>query len=118
MEIYNPDGLFLFPKLGRNTYFFFTSAVFAALITKGSSVIFLSVFLAAFVVVKLSMFPMRFENFDFKENQLQYYFLIISMFLLCCIEALAIPLIFIVYLAFSFFYNRMDKKLNQFCLNS
>ncbi len=114
MGIYDPYNFFLFPQLGRNTYFFFASAVFAGLITKGSSVIFLSVFLAAFVVVKLPMFPMRFKNFNFNKNQLQYYFIIISMLLFCCIEALAIPLIFIVYLAFSFFYNKMNKEIAKY----
>lgn len=113
IEIYNPLTLLLFPELEKSTYFFVVAIFFPKILTSGGSVIFHSVFLSMFVYFRLPLFSLKFENFNFIENQLKYYFLLISIALFAVFETIAIPLIFIVYLAFSFFNYRLSKILQH-----
>jgi CDP-diacylglycerol---serine O-phosphatidyltransferase len=113
IDVYDSFNLLLFPALGKSTYFLVGAVFFSNILTKGSSVFFLCFFLSMFVVLRLPLFSMKFENFSFKENNLKYFFLIITVALFAFMETIAIPLIFLVYLAFSFFSYRLNRKLQR-----
>ena len=61
--------------------------------------------------VDIKMFALKFKNLSFKENTIQYLFLLISIILLITLQFVAIPLIIILYVILSLFSNYFIKKV-------
>ncbi len=71
--------------LFTNTYFLLTVAVFGALL----------------LVSSFPMFSLKFKTFGWKENIIKYIFLILSALLLLVFQAMAVPIIILLYLFLS-----------------
>jgi CDP-diacylglycerol---serine O-phosphatidyltransferase len=110
---FNPNGLILFPALSKNIYFFLGVVMFESIVVRPLFLIPLVFVLSALLVSEWPMFSMKFKSFSFEENKLKYYFLIFSLLLFMTLQILAVPLIFLLYLTFSFFNNLLQKKLSK-----
>jgi CDP-diacylglycerol--serine O-phosphatidyltransferase len=110
---FDPNDLVLFPKLSRNIYFFMGALLLGTVVVKPVVLVPLTVILATLLVVELPMFSLKFKNFGFEDNKLKYYFLIVSAILFACLQILSVPIIFLLYLTFSFFNNILDKRLSR-----
>jgi CDP-diacylglycerol---serine O-phosphatidyltransferase len=108
---FNPNGLILFPSISNNIYFFLGVILFGEFVIKPVFLIPLVFILSALLVSELPMFSMKFKSYSFDDNKLKYYFLIFSFLLFISLQILAVPIIFILYLTFSFFNHLLDKKL-------
>ena len=89
--------LFSIIKLEFITGFFANTRVLAVL----------SVFFSYLLISDFRIFSMKFKSFDWKENQVRYLFLIFSLLLLVLFSLTAIPLIIILYLLLSLFFQRL-----------
>ena len=110
---FNPNGLVVFPALSRNIYFFLGVVIFESIIVKPIFLVPLVIILSGLLVSELPMFSMKFKSFSYEENKLKYFFLICSVLLFMTIQILSVPLIFVLYLTFSFFNNLLEKKLEK-----
>ncbi len=113
IENFDPHDLLLFPALDRNTYFFFGAMMLGAYIVKPAVIIGLSILLSILLVAEIPMFSLKFKSSSFEDNKLEYSFLIVSVVLFAIIQVLAIPLIFILYITFSFFNNMLIKSIKK-----
>jgi CDP-diacylglycerol---serine O-phosphatidyltransferase len=110
---FNPNGLVVFPALSKNIYFFLGVVLFESIVVKPAFLVPLVIILSVLLVTELPMFSMKFKSYSFEENKLKYFFLICSLLLFISIQILAVPLIFILYLTFSFFNNLLEKRLER-----
>lgn len=110
---FNPNNLILVPSLSDNIYFFLGVIFFGAFITKPIVLVPLSIILSILLVVELPMFSLKFKSFNFEENKLKYYFLIVSFLLFIFLQVLSIPIIFVLYITFSIFNNLLNKRLSK-----
>ncbi len=108
---FNPNSLIIFPSISNNIYFFLGVVFFEAFIVKPIFLVPLVLILSALLVSEFPMFSMKFKSYSFEDNKLKYYFIICSVVLFMLIQIMAVPLIFILYLSFSFFNNLLDKRL-------
>ena len=76
-----------------------------------------TVFLSVFIVVSsyllvsnIPMFSLKFSNLRFKENQLRYVFLGVSLALIIVFQAIALTFIIILYILLSVFNSIVSKK--------
>ncbi|MBK9291401.1 MAG: CDP-diacylglycerol--serine O-phosphatidyltransferase [Bacteroidetes bacterium] len=74
------------------TYMIFTNAYF---------LIGVSVILSLLMVSNLPLFGLKFKHFGLKGNEIKYFFLAVSVFLLVFLQFLAIPFIIAIYLMLS-----------------
>lgn len=72
-------------------------------------IISLSVIMSLLLVSEIPLFALKFKTFSWKDNQIIYIFLLISLILLLLIKVAAIPLIVILYVILSVI-NSMLKK--------
>ena len=108
---FNPNGLILFPAISKNIYFFLGLLFLEAFVVKPAFLIPMTLLLSFLMTSEMPMFSIKFKSYNFEENKLKYYFLICSFVLFIVLQILAVPLIFILYLTFSFFNNLLDKRL-------
>lgn len=73
-------------------------------------VISLSIIMSLLLVSEIPLFALKFKTFNWKENQIIYIFLLISLILLLLIKVAAIPLIVILYVILSVINNSIPKK--------
>ncbi len=73
-------------------------------------VISLSVIMSLLLVSEIPLFALKFKTFNWKENQIIYIFLLISLILLLLIKVAALPLIVILYVILSVINNSIPKK--------
>ena len=69
----------------------------------------LSLIFSILMVVELPLFALKFKHFKFKENEIRYIFLTISILLLATLFFWAIPLIIILYVILSLINTRIAK---------
>jgi CDP-diacylglycerol---serine O-phosphatidyltransferase len=62
------------------------------------------------LISELPMFSFKFKDFSYKNNQIRYVFLLVSLLLILTIKVWSIPIIIILYLIFSVYNNRMIKS--------
>jgi len=108
---FQPENLILFPSLNDSIYFSFGVVIFESFLVKPFFLIPLIILLSFLLVSELPMFSIKFKSYSFEENKLKYVFLICSFLLFISLQILSVPLIFILYLAFSFFNYLLDKRL-------
>ena len=65
--------------------------------------------LAILMNVNLPLFSLKFKNFNFRENKIQFLFLALSIILLMTLKFLAVPLIILVYVLLSVVSNLLKK---------
>ncbi len=110
---FNTSDLLLFPALDKNTYFFFGAMMLGAYIVKPIVIVCLSILLSVLLVAEIPMFSLKFKSYNFEDNKLKYFFLIVSTILFAVVQVLAIPIIFILYITFSIFNNILDKNIKK-----
>jgi CDP-diacylglycerol---serine O-phosphatidyltransferase len=108
---FNPNSLVLFPALSKNIYFFLGLLFFEAFIVRPVFLIPLVILLSILLVSRFPMFSMKFKSASFEENKLKFIFLICSIMLFATLQIVSVPLIFILYLAFSFFNFMLERRL-------
>jgi CDP-diacylglycerol---serine O-phosphatidyltransferase len=108
---FNPNSLILFPALSKNIYFFLGILFFEAFIVRPVFLIPLVIILSALLVSEFPMFSMKFKSAGFEENKLKYIFVICSVMLFATLQIVSVPVIFILYLAFSFFNYTLERRL-------
>ena len=69
-----------------------------------------SVIFSLLLVAPIELFALKFKSFSWKDNQLRFTFLIISVLCIVIFKILAIPLIIITYIALSLINNIVSKK--------
>lgn len=69
-----------------------------------------SIVLSALMVSDIPLMAMKFKSFGWKDNQVRYAFLIISLVLLIILQPIAIPIILSLYLLISIFKNLFSKR--------
>ncbi|MGD1840725.1 MAG: CDP-diacylglycerol--serine O-phosphatidyltransferase [Thermonemataceae bacterium] len=68
------------------------------------------IFLMSFLLVaELPLFSLKFKNFTWKDNQIKYIFLILSLLLVLLLKYLALPLMIVLYIAISVIHNIIKK---------
>ncbi len=110
---FDTHDLLLFPALDRNTYFFFGAMILGAYIVKPAVIVSLSIVLSVLLVAEIPMFSLKFKTYNFEDNKLKYFFLIVSVIFFAIVQVLAIPVIFILYITFSIFNNILDKSIKK-----
>ena len=60
---------------------------------------------------EIPLFSLKFKNYSIKDNLLKYVYLVISLILILTLEVIAIPLVVILYVAFSIINNIRKTKL-------
>ncbi|WP_037575050.1 CDP-diacylglycerol--serine O-phosphatidyltransferase [Sporocytophaga myxococcoides] len=73
-------------------------------------IISLSIIMSLLLISEIPLFALKFKTFKWKDNQIIYIFLLISLILLLLIKVAAIPLIVILYVILSVINNLMLKK--------
>ncbi|MBO9702338.1 MAG: CDP-diacylglycerol--serine O-phosphatidyltransferase [Sporocytophaga sp.] len=73
-------------------------------------VISVSVIMSLLLISEIPLFALKFKTFNWKDNQIIYIFLLISLILLLLIKVAAIPLIVILYVILSVINNSILKK--------
>jgi CDP-diacylglycerol---serine O-phosphatidyltransferase len=66
----------------------------------------LTVFFSYLLVSDLRLFSMKFKTMDWEKNQVRYIFLLISLLLLILFSISAIPLIIVLYIVLSLFFQK------------
>jgi len=89
--------LFSLIKLEFMTDFFSNTRMLAAL----------SVFFSYLMISEFRIFSMKFKTLEWKGNQVRYLFLILSLALMMVFSLSAIPLVIVLYLVLSLFFQRM-----------
>jgi CDP-diacylglycerol--serine O-phosphatidyltransferase len=56
----------------------------------------------------VSLFGLKFKTWNFKDNAVRYLFLIASAFLLVMLKFIAIPVIIVLYILVSLFWNPLQ----------
>lgn len=75
-----------------------------------SGFLFVLVFILSFLLVSpLRLFSLKFKNFSWKENDIRYIFLTISLLSLLLLTYAAIPLLIFIYIILSLFHNTAKK---------
>ncbi|MEO9530940.1 MAG: CDP-alcohol phosphatidyltransferase family protein [Crocinitomicaceae bacterium] len=69
-----------------------------------------SVILSILMVVELPLFALKFKHFKFKENEIRYIFLTISIILLATLFVWALPIIILLYIILSVINNLTKKQ--------
>jgi CDP-diacylglycerol---serine O-phosphatidyltransferase len=110
---FNPNNLVLFPSISKNIYFFLGLLFLEGFVVRPVFLIPLIFILSALLVSELPMFSMKFKSYSFEDNKLKYSFICISFLLFITFQVLSIPIIFILYLTFSFFNHLLDKRLTN-----
>ena len=72
----------------------------------------LTIAIASFYILnaEIPLFSLKVKKFTFKENQLTFFFLIVSFLLLVLLRFLAIPLVILFYIFLSIANNKLSKK--------
>lgn len=63
------------------------------------------------LVSELRLFSMKLSSLSWEANKYKYSFLIVSLLLILGLKILAIPVIFVLYIVFSFFHFRQTKVI-------
>lgn len=58
----------------------------------------------------IPLFSLKFKDYSFKNNQIKYFFLILTILMLILLEFVAIPLVIVLYVLLSFVENGKKKK--------
>lgn len=75
-----------------------------------SGFLFVLIFILSFLLVSpLRLFSLKFKNYNWKENDIRYVFLVISLFSLFLLTYAAIPLLILIYIILSLFHNTSKK---------
>jgi CDP-diacylglycerol---serine O-phosphatidyltransferase len=69
-----------------------------------------TIIMSVLMVVNLPLFSLKFKTFKWKENQLRYIFLTISLILLATLFWWALPIIIVLYIILSLFNNLFKKS--------
>jgi CDP-diacylglycerol---serine O-phosphatidyltransferase len=64
--------------------------------------VFYCVIMSYLLVAELPLFALKFKNFTWKDNQIKYIFLILSVILLILLKFVAVPIIIFLYVGLSF----------------
>jgi CDP-diacylglycerol--serine O-phosphatidyltransferase len=92
--IYQLNEIELLTELFSNTIFLFL----------------VTLFLAYLMNSKVNLFALKFKNFSFVENKLQYIFLLIVLILLILLQRNAVPFIIFIYIVLSILFFRVNEK--------
>lgn len=68
---------------------------------------------SAMMLAPVKMFSLKFQHLHWQNNQIRYVFVVISVFLLVSLQALALPLIMVWYILLSIVYHIFDKKFRR-----
>lgn len=92
-------------------YFIFNQSnlVSSFLISHTWIIAFIIVGFSLLLVTEIPMFSMKVKNLNWKNNEIRYIFLIISVFLLLTLKAFAVPLIIVLYILISLINNLITK---------
>lgn len=70
----------------------------------------LIVLMSFLLVAELPLFALKFQDFSWKNNQIKYIFLILSIIALLMLQFWAIPLLILLYIIFSVFIQLSENK--------
>ena len=70
----------------------------------------LTIIMSYLLVAELPLFALKFKNFKWADNKIQYVFLISSLLLLIVFHFIAIPIIIFLYIVLSIINNRINKN--------
>lgn len=97
-----------------NTFFLFSlpflGESFPDIIYSPYVLIFITVVTSLLLVSEMKLFSMKLNSLAWADNRFKYIFLIISVLLLVILHVSAIPIIFILYILFSYFHFAQIKK--------
>ncbi|MFI5218187.1 MAG: CDP-alcohol phosphatidyltransferase family protein [Bacteroidia bacterium] len=82
----------------------------APILTNPFFIIAITIVLSALMISEIPLFALKFSNWRWKENKIQYIFIIISVMLLIRFIFAAIPLIVFLYIILSIINNSMLKR--------
>ncbi|AFJ90561.1 phosphatidylcholine/phosphatidylserine synthase [Blattabacterium sp. (Blaberus giganteus)] len=78
------------------------------------TMLFMIFFSCYFLISKITMFSLNFENFSWKKNKMRYFFLLISTFLLLTLHVIALPCIIVFYIITSIYFHKKLKQKNSY----
>jgi CDP-diacylglycerol--serine O-phosphatidyltransferase len=70
----------------------------------------IALFSAYIMNAEIPLFSLKIKKFDFKENSIQIFYLVVSLLLLIFLHYSAIPLVILLYILLSFITNKSGKK--------
>lgn len=73
----------------------------------------LAVAFSGLMLAPVKMFSLKFKHLRWQNNQIRYVFVLISLFLLVSLQAVALPLIIVWYILLSIVYHIFDKKIRR-----
>ncbi len=87
-----------------NNSFGLTQFIFTGKVLYGTVAV-----LSALMIAEIPMFGFKFKTYQWKENEVKYLFIILSMVLLTTLKFAAVPLIIILYVIISFIQKLITK---------
>jgi CDP-diacylglycerol---serine O-phosphatidyltransferase len=75
--------------------------------------IIISIVLSFLLISELPLFALKFKHFKWKENEIRFVFLGLSLLMLMTLQFVGIPLIIIIYILISVISNLTKKKLSS-----
>ena len=72
----------------------------------------LSVILSFALIAEIPLFSLKFKHFKWRENEIRFVFLALSLLLLGAFQFLGVMLIIILYVVMSLINNRLQKKIS------
>lgn len=67
-----------------------------------------SVFIVTVMNAPIKLFSLKFINFSWQENKLRYFFILLSVLLLFCLEFAGLALVILTYILSGFFYKKLS----------
>jgi len=71
----------------------------------------LTILMSYLLISNITLFALKFKNYSWRDNQVRYLFLIISLILLIVFQFVAMPFIIILYISMSVISNIINKKI-------
>lgn len=91
-----------------SSFAFIVSSDYSGFVSTGV-LLAVSIVFSLLLVAPVELFALKFKSFSWKDNQLRFTFLIISVLCIVMFKVLAIPLIIIAYIALSLLNNAINK---------
>lgn len=97
-----------------NTFFIFSlpfvAAVYPALLSSVYTLLLITLVTSLLLVSELKLFSMKLSSLAWVDNKYKYMFLIVAVVFLLFLKVLAIPIIFLLYILFSFLHFNAKPK--------
>lgn len=98
-----------------NTFFIFSlpfvAEIYPSVVYSPYTLIAITCVTSLLLVSELKLFSMKLSSLAWKDNKFKYIFLMVSVGLLILFKLIAIPIIFVLYIIFSFLHFKTEKEV-------